>query len=85
MKATQLVLLVLYIGYLVQVGLLLIVLPWSQTWTILLLRLPAPLMALLDNPALRGGLTAFGALHLGMIALEFGRVGGSARGASTRP
>lgn len=60
----------LYIGYLVQVGLLLIYLPWSRLWGLLISRLPPDAAWLLDAPAARGALTGFGVLHLVMVCAE---------------
>lgn len=44
---------VLYIGYLVNVGLLFVVVPWSQVWGLLLTMLPAGSAAFLDLPGVR--------------------------------
>ena len=52
MRLIRLAATILYIGYLVQVGLLMIYLPWSAAWSLLLLRLPLQLAAILDHPAL---------------------------------
>lgn len=60
----------LYAGYLVHVGLLMLLLPWSSVWTDLLLRMPYAAATVLDLPAVRGALSAFGALHLVMVAAE---------------
>lgn len=60
----------LYIGYLVQVGLLMIVLPWSNVWGLLMTRISPGASWLLDAPAVRGALTAFGVVHLAMVVLE---------------
>ena len=62
-----------YVGYLVQIGLLMVMLPWSDAWGVLLLRLPTWLAVWLDNPAVRGVVTAFGILHLMLLALELRR------------
>jgi len=77
MRLIRLAATILYIGYLVQVGLLMIYLPWSAAWSLLLLRLPLQLAAILDHPALRGAITAFGLLHLALVAVEF-RLSGAA-------
>jgi hypothetical protein len=66
---------VVYIGYLVQVGLLMLYLPWSPAWSLILLRLPFPLAAVLDLPALRGAVSAFGLLHLVVVAAELAAAG----------
>jgi hypothetical protein len=61
---------VLYIGYLVNVGLLFVVMPWSQVWGLLLTMLPAGSAAFLDLPGVRGALSAFGVLHLLLVLWE---------------
>ncbi len=60
----------LYVAYLVHVGLLMVVLPWSASWSPLLARLPLGLAVLLDHPAARGAISGFGALHLLLVAAE---------------
>ena len=80
-KALRLVLVVLYIGYLVQVGLLMIWLPWSRLWALLMVQLPQSAAWFLDAPAVRGSITAFGVLHLAMVVAEL--VDAGARDAST--
>jgi len=62
--------LILYTGYLVHVGLMLIILPWSEAWPWLILRLTPSLALWLDSPAVRGAITAFGALHLLLVVAE---------------
>ena len=62
----------IYIGYLVQVGLLMTMLPWYEVWSLLVLRLPPELAAVMDWPAVRGAVTAFGVLHLALVAVEVG-------------
>jgi hypothetical protein len=69
-KLSRFFLIVLYMGYLVNVGLMLILLPWSRAWGRLLSELPPTTSALLDTPWLRGLLSAFGALHLMLVAWE---------------
>jgi hypothetical protein len=63
-------LIVVYMGYLVNAGLLLILLPWSAAWGLLLTRFPTSLAVALDAPWIRGVLTAFGVLHLLLVAWE---------------
>lgn len=69
---------VLYVGYLVQVGLLMIYMPWSETWDVLIVRLPPWAASVLGHPAVCGALTAFGFLHLALVAVEFRQAGGAA-------
>jgi hypothetical protein len=63
-------LIVLYIGYLVNVGLIFIVVPWSQVWGLVLTMLPTELGAFFGLPAVRGALSAFGVLHLLLVLRE---------------
>ena len=70
MKLSRFLLIVLYLGYLVNAGLMLIILPWSVTWGLMLSRFPLSMAGLLDSPWLRGLLTAFGVLHLMLVAWE---------------
>ena len=70
MKLSRFLLIVLYLGYLVNAGLMLIILPWSTTWGLLLSRFPLPIASLLDSPWFRGLLAAFGVLHLILVAWE---------------
>lgn len=75
MAALRLLLMVAYISYLVQVGMLMVWLPWSRLWPLLLTKMPVSVALVLDAPAVRGGLTAFGILHLVMVAVELYRAG----------
>ncbi len=61
-----------YVGYLVQVGLLMTMLPWSEVWGLLVLRFPPQMAAVMDWPAVKGAITAFGVLHLMLVAVEIG-------------
>ena len=70
MKLTRFLLIVLYMGYLVNAGLMLILLPWSRAWGRMLAEFPPATSALLDTPWLRGLLSAFGALHLMLVIWE---------------
>lgn len=61
---------VIYIGYLVNVGLLFVVVPWSQVWGLVLTMCPIRIAALLGLPWVRGALSAFGVLHLVLVICE---------------
>jgi len=61
---------VIYIGYLVNVGLFLLLVPWSRAWGVLVTRFPLAASGLLDSPWFRGLLSAFGLLHLLMVVWE---------------
>ena len=61
---------VVYIGYLVNVGLLFVVVPWSQVWGLVLTMCPTRMAAVLGLPWVRGLLSAFGALHLLLVLWE---------------
>jgi hypothetical protein len=60
----------LYTGYLVYVGLTLMLFPWHEAWTVTVVRLPPHLAATLDLPWVRGLVSGFGALHLVLLAAE---------------
>jgi hypothetical protein len=59
-----------YVGYLVHVGLLMVVLPWSRLWTWVLFRLPTAVVPYVDAPWARGAISAFGVLHLALVVAE---------------
>jgi len=60
----------LYVGYLVQAGLAMLLLPWSPLWEHLVAQTPPLLSSLLDLPALRGAISGFGLVHLLLVATE---------------
>jgi len=68
MRAVRLVLVGVYLAYLVHVGFMMLVLPWSDLWPHVLLQLPPWLSMVLDQPLIRGLISGFGALHL-LLAL----------------
>ena len=70
MRLSRFLLIVLYMGYLVNAGLLFIMLPWSRVWGLLLTQFPHSLALMLDFPWFRGMLSAFGFLHLLLVAWE---------------
>ena len=70
MKLTRFLLIVLYMGYLVNAGLLFILLPWSKAWGLILTDFPPVASAMLDTPWFRGLLSAFGVLHLMLVLWE---------------
>jgi hypothetical protein len=69
--ALRVILTILYASYLVNMGILLIMLPWSEVWAHALLLMPMRLAAVVDMPAVRGAISAFGVLHLLLLAAEF--------------
>ena len=64
MRAAQLLVVILYASYMVYAGLGMLVLPWSDLWALVVIRTPPTLGALLDLPWVRGGISAYGILHL---------------------
>jgi len=68
----QLVLVGLYAGYLIHIGLAMLLLPWSTLWTDLILRLPGSVAVVAASASFRGALSAFGLLHLLLAAAEVG-------------
>ena len=85
MRLPRLVFTAVYIGYLVQVGLLLIIMPWSSAWRILMSRIPPTAAWLLDAPAVRGALTALGVLHLLLVVAEVVHAGARERRSTLSP
>jgi hypothetical protein len=69
-KLGRLVLVGLYAGYLIHIGLAMLLLPWSTVWTDLILRLPGPVASVAASASFRGALSAFGLLHLLLAAAE---------------
>lgn len=69
-RVLRIALMVVYASYLTNVGLLLILLPWSDAWPRFVLLMPAKIAVFLDSPLIRGGLTAFGVLHLLLVLAE---------------
>jgi len=61
---------VIYMGYLVNVGLFLLLIPWSPVWGLIVTQFPPGATLLLDSPWFRGLLSAFGILHLLMVFWE---------------
>ena len=70
MKLTRFFAIVIYIGYLVNVGLFLLLIPWSRAWGMLLTQFPPAASVVLDSPWFRGLLSAFGLLHLLLVVWE---------------
>jgi hypothetical protein len=68
--ALRMLVTVIYASYLTNVGLLFILLPWSEGWTRFVLLLSPQMAAFLDNPAIRGVVSAFGVLHLALLVGE---------------
>jgi len=60
----------LYTGYLVYVGLTLMLFPWHDAWTVTIVRMPPQIASTLDLPWVRGLVSGFGALHLVLLAAE---------------
>lgn len=75
MRLPRLLVTTIYIGYLVQVGLLMVILPWSDVWRLLIAQLPLRVAWILDAPAARGALTGFGVLHLLLVVAEIVHAG----------
>jgi hypothetical protein len=69
-SALRMFLTVIYASYLTNVGLLLMLLPWSEGWSSFILLLSPQLAFVLDSPAVRGVVSAFGFLHLALLVGE---------------
>lgn len=61
---------VLYATYLIHVGLLLTLAPWSPLWSQIVAWVPQPWSGWLALPAVKGALTGAGILHLLLAAAE---------------
>lgn len=70
MRVGRLLLFTLYGAYLVHVGLAMLLVPWSPAWASLVIRLPEAVAAIVDQPAVRGAVSAFGLLHLALAGAE---------------
>lgn len=71
-------------GYLVYAGLAMLLVPWSDAWPELIVRLPPSVGVVLDAPAMRGAISGFGALHLLVVLRELVRPGGGDPAAGER-
>ena len=70
MKFLRFLAVIVYTSYLINMGLLLLLAPWSDAWSFFILHLPATLAFKLDAPAVRGLISGFGVLHLLMVVAE---------------
>lgn len=61
---------VIYASYLTNVGLLLMLLPWSDGWSRFVLLTPPQIGVFLDAPTIRGVVSAFGFLHMALLIAE---------------
>jgi hypothetical protein len=69
-KVGRFFIIVIYMGYLVNIGLVLLLIPWSAVWGLIVTQFPPGASLLLDAPWFRGLLSAFGVLHLLMVFWE---------------
>ncbi len=69
-RALRMLLTVVYASYLANIGLLLLLLPWSAGWSRFVLLISPQMGVLLDAPVIRGVLSAFGFLHLALLIAE---------------
>lgn len=53
-----------FVFYCTMVGGILVTLPWSPSWSIMVAHLPIEGLRWLDQPLARGGLSGFGLVHL---------------------
>jgi len=49
---------------------LMLILPWSRVWPLLMLHVPTHVVPVLDAPFTRGAISAFGLLHLLLVLAE---------------
>ena len=85
MRTIRLLIVAAYTGYLVYAGLTMLLLPWHEAWSLVVLRVPTRLGMTLDQPWVRGLISAFGALHLVVVAFELILPRGLRRYASPSP
>jgi len=69
-RALRMFLTVLYASYLTNVGLLLMLLPWSDGWSRFVLLISPQVGVFFDAPLVRGVVSAFGFLHLALLISE---------------
>lgn len=69
-RAIRVFAMVIYASYLTNVGLLLMLLPWSEGWSRFVLLVPTGVAMILDAPVFRGLISAFGFLHLALLIGE---------------
>ncbi len=69
-RAIRVTAMVIYASYLTNVGLLLMLLPWSEGWGRFVLLVPTGIGMILDAPVFRGVVSAFGFLHLVLLIGE---------------
>ncbi len=53
-----------FILYCITVGVVLCLIPWTQAWGFMVGGLPFPSLRFLEEPAMRGGISGFGLIHL---------------------
>jgi len=70
MPVLRMALMVIYASYLTNVGLLLMLLPWSSGWSRFVLLISPQMGFFLDTPVVRGVVSAFGFLHLALLIGE---------------
>ncbi len=67
---TRFLLVLLYATYLAYAGLFFLLVPWTEIWTVLVMRLPFPIAVVLGHPSVKGMLSAFGLLHFILAIFE---------------
>lgn len=79
-RALRVIAMVIYASYLTNVGLLLMLLPWSEAWVRFILLTSPGVANILDDPVVRGLVSAFGFLHLVLLFGELVHPPGPLRG-----
>ncbi len=69
-RSIRVIAMVIYASYLTNVGLLLMLLPWSEGWSRFVLLVTPGAGMILDAPVFRGMVSAFGFLHLALLIGE---------------
>ena len=65
-----------FVFYSTMVGGILVTLPWSPSWSIMVAHLPLEGLRWLDQPLARGGLSGFGLVHLVWALHDMTALGG---------
>ena len=76
----------LYVAYFLEVGLLLVLVPWSSFWDQnYFVHSSALLQTLFQNPFVRGGVSGLGILNLWVGLADLGAIVSMRRASSARP
>jgi len=63
-------LVLMYATYLAYAGLFFLLAPWTEIWTMLVMRLPVQVAGFLGDPSVKGMISTFGLLHFVVALIE---------------